>query len=190
MNKKNKNEKNLEKVEDNRGTYLAWLRDAHAMETGLITVLEKQAKETEKQPEMHKRIKQHLEETKMHADLMEACLKRNGGDTSKTKDFISKSTAAVNGLGMSMMGDAMVKNVYSSYSAEHMEIASYTALGAAARAMGDSETASVCEKILKDEVDMANWLIKHLPTVVTEQLGADGSRRISSSMMIPSSVFK
>ena len=54
-------------TEDQKKTYLAWLNDAHAMELGLVSVLEKQVEDTEGVPEMQSRIRQHLEETKQHA---------------------------------------------------------------------------------------------------------------------------
>jgi ferritin-like metal-binding protein YciE len=145
--------------------YLAWLNDAHAMERGLVTVLEKQVKETEDFPDMQQRIEQHLEETKRHATMVETAIKRNSGSVSGMKDFMSQTTAAVQGLGMSMMGDAMVKNVHSSYAAEHFEIATYTLLQAAAQEMGDDQTVVMCDQILQDEVNMANWLIEQIPEV-------------------------
>src|SRR5690606_21981073 len=126
-------------------TYIAWLNDAHAMEVGLVTMLEKQAKETEGMPEMNARIKEHLEETKRHAELVKACVDRHGGSTSTGKDVLSQISSTVSGLGTSMMSDAMVKNVHSSYAAEHFEIASYQTLRAAAEELGDSETVAVCD---------------------------------------------
>jgi ferritin-like metal-binding protein YciE len=54
--------------------------------------------------------------------------------------------------------------------AESFEIASYRALIAAARALGDEETARVCEEILRDEERMAAWLTENLPRVVQETL--------------------
>jgi len=156
--------------EEQKTTYLAWLNDAHAMEQGLVTVLEKQVAETEGKPEMQTRLKQHLEETKVHAEKVAGCIERNGSSPSATKDFASKAGATLQGLSMSMAGDAMVKNVHSSYAAEHFEIASYTVIQAAAEELGDDETASIVSDIIEEEIAMANWLIEQLPTVVEEEL--------------------
>lgn len=153
-----------------KDTYIAWLNDAHAMEVGLVTMLEKQAKETEGIPEMNARIVEHLEETKRHAEMVKACVDRHGGSTSTGKDVLSQISSTVSGLGTSMMSDAMVKNVHASYAAEHFEIASYQTLRAAAEELGDSETVSVCNEILKDEERMADWLMKQLPGVVKDHL--------------------
>lgn len=149
--------------------YIAWLNDAHAMELGLIVALEKQVAE-EGEPSMRKRIEEHLEETRKHADLIKECIERNEGSTSKGKNAMSQMGAMMDGLGMSMAKDTMVKNVLASYAAEHLEISSYTALKTAAESLGDKETAKVCETILEDEEKMAEWLMKQLPAVIEKQL--------------------
>ena len=153
-----------------KDTYLAWLNDAHAMEVGLVTMLEKQVKETEGMGEMNARIKEHLEETKRHAEMVKACVERHGGSTSTGKDVLSQISSAVSGLGTSMMSDALVKNVHASYAAEHFEIASYNTIRAAAEALDDDETVAVCDAILKEEKKMADWLMGQLPGVVKDHL--------------------
>lgn len=67
--------------------------------------------------------------------------------------------------------DELVKNALADYASEHLEIASYRALIVAARALGEQQTAQVCEGILRDEEEMARWLEQNLPTVVQEYLG-------------------
>ena len=162
-------------TEDQKKTYLAWLNDAHAMELGLVSVLEKQVEDTEGVPEMQSRIRQHLEETKQHAEKIATCIERHGSTPSTAKDFMSKMSATINGLGMSMMDDKMVKNVHSSYAAEHFEIATYTVIQAAAEELDDDETASICSDIIEDEIAMANWFIEQLPVVVEEQMQKDAT---------------
>ena len=88
---------------------------------------------------------------------------------------MSKMSATINGLGMSMMDDKMVKNVHSSYAAEHFEIATYTVIQAAAEELDDDETASICSDIIEDEIAMANWFIEQLPVVVEEQMQKDAT---------------
>ncbi len=156
--------------EKQKDTYIAWLNDAHAMEMGLVTMLEKQVEETEGDPKMQSRIKEHLEETKRHAELIESCVERHGSNVSAGKDILSKMSSALSGTSMSMMSDAIVKNVHSSYAAEHFEIATYNTLRAAAEALGDNETAEICDQILVDEEMMAGWLIEQLPIVVENHL--------------------
>lgn len=49
----------------------------------------------------------------------------------------------------------------------------YRILIAAAEAVGDAQTRSVCEIILQQEIEMANWLYEHIPTVTSEFLRRD-----------------
>ena len=139
-----------------RDTYLGWLRDAHAMELGLVTTLEKQAQDLEGTPQQA-RIMEHLEETRGHAEKVEACIERLGGEVSTAKDVTSKMGAALAGMAAAFSGDALVKHIHSTYAAEHFEIASYLTIQAAAETLDDPDTAQVCEAILADELRMAEW---------------------------------
>ncbi|MFP4893249.1 DUF892 family protein [Paraburkholderia sp. EG304] len=48
---------------------------------------------------------------------------------------------------------------------------------AAANAAGDIETRQVCEQILPQEIEMAKWLLEHLPETVTQFLGRSAADR-------------
>jgi ferritin-like metal-binding protein YciE len=52
-------------------------------------------------------------------------------------------------------GDEVMKGSLASYTFEHMEIASYRILIAAAEEVGDDKTARTCRKILGEEESMA-----------------------------------
>jgi len=150
--------------------YLAWLADAHAMELGLVKTLEKQIGDTTNKPSINAKLKEHLAQTQTHAAKVEGCIKRLGGDTSMGKDWLSQATAVMGGVAASVPEDALVKNLHSSYAAEHFEIATYTLLEAAARQLNDEDTAVVCREILADEQDMQAWLADALPRATVELL--------------------
>lgn len=65
-----------------------------------------------------------------------------------------------------MMTDEVTKGVGISYAFEHLEIASYRALVVAARSAGEQEVAQICEDILQQEIEMAEWLIEHQEAIV------------------------
>ncbi len=71
--------------------------------------------------------------------------------------------------------DEIVKGAMAGYVFEHFEIASYTALIAAAKTAGDAETVRVCEEILVQEEAMADWLATHLPEVTEEFMVRDAT---------------
>ncbi len=160
---------------DPRETLIGWLNDAYAMEKGLVQVLENHANDVKDRPEMYRRIAQHLEETKMHAERVRDCVKRLGGDVSTVKTAMGAVSGFFQGRSTGASPDELVKNALADYASEHLEIASYRALIVAARALGEQQIVQVCEGILREEEDMARWLEQGLPTVVQEYLGQTAS---------------
>lgn len=158
-----------------RDNLIAWLRDAHAMEQQAVTMLNAQYERLENYPELKARIGQHLEETKQQASLLEACLDRLAGGSSTMKDIAGKVTAMAQGLGGIFASDEVVKGAMASYTFEHMEIASYRILIAAAEYVGDTETVAVCERILDEELAMAEWLKDNLGALTLQFLTLDES---------------
>jgi len=155
--------------DDQKKMFVAWLNDAHALEESLITMLQKQIEE-EKDGEMKTKLEEHLEETKHHAQLVRSCIARYGEEPSGGKDLMGTIASAIAGLGVSMMHDKDVKNIHSSYAAEHTEIATYTVIREAASIGGDMETVTICDEILQDENEMAQFLLEQMPMVVNNHL--------------------
>lgn len=149
---------------------LEWLRDAHAMEKQADTMLTSMAQRIENYPELRSRIEQHIGETRAQARMLETCIHRRGGDTSTVKDLAAKFVAMGQGLSGLFVDDEIVKGAMASYTFEHMEIASYKVLIATAEAVGDSETVAVCQRILRQEQDMADWLSENLAAITATYL--------------------
>lgn len=142
---------------------LDWLRDAHAMEQQAEKMLKAQSERLENYPQIKARIDEHIEETLGQQQLIDECLTRLGGSASTLKDVGGKLMAFGQAVGGSLMSDEVIKGAMAGYVFENMEVASYTVLIAAAKAAGDAETQAACEKILPQEVAMAQWLLEHLP---------------------------
>jgi ferritin-like metal-binding protein YciE len=157
---------------DPKETLISWLNDAYALERSLVEVLENHAKDASDHPQLAQRISQHLEETKMHAERVKDCVERLGGSTSTMKTAMGKVTGFFQGMSTGAAPDELVKNALSDYAAEHFEIASYRALIVAARELGETEVARICEGILRDEEDMARFLETNLPMVIQGYLGS------------------
>lgn len=158
-----------------RANLITWLRDAHAMEEQAETMLASQHGRLENYPELRARIGKHLEETKQHAALLSTCLDRLDEGTSSMKVATGKLTAMAQGISGVFAGDEVVKGSLASYTFEHMEIASYRILIAAAESLNDQETVAVCHRILEEEVSMANWLEQNLGAVTLQFLSRDES---------------
>ncbi len=147
---------------------ISWLNDAHGMEESLIPILENHAKDARDHPQMQERIQEHLEQTRRHSALVKECVERLGGSTSTVKSGMSTVMGKVQSVMTGAAEDELVKNGIADYAAENFEIASYTALIAGAQQVGDQHTVQVCQQILHDEQNMAQWLADHLPGVARE----------------------
>jgi ferritin-like metal-binding protein YciE len=167
---------------DRNETLIGWLNDAHAMEQSITKVLENHAKDAKDHPQIQARIQQHLEETRRHAELVKGCVIRLGGSTSAIKSGIANVMGTVQGMSTGLARDELVKNALQDYSTEYFEMACYKALIVAAQDVGDQETVSVCQQIIRDEEAMANWLDQQLPTVVQETLRMQTMRPPSEGM--------
>ncbi|EBR9340000.1 TPA: ferritin-like domain-containing protein [Salmonella enterica subsp. enterica serovar Schwarzengrund] len=148
--------------------YHDWLRDAHAMEKQAESMLESMASRIENYPDIKARIEQHISETKHQITMLEEVLDRNGISRSVLKDSMSKMAAMGQSIGGMFPSDEIVKGSISGYVFEQFEIACYTSLLAAAKKAGDTASIPTIEAILKEEMQMAYWLIKHIPQT-TEQ---------------------
>jgi ferritin-like metal-binding protein YciE len=149
---------------------MQWLRDAHAMELQATNMLDGMARRIEHYPQLKDRIQRHLEETRSHAEMVESCIKRRGGDTSVLKDLAGRVVGMGQALSGIVMGDEIIKGAMAGYTFEHFEISAYRCLIAAAEEVGDAETARVCRQILEQEEAMAAWLGDHLGPTTRQYL--------------------
>jgi len=158
-------------------TLVDWLRDAHAMEKQAEQMLSNTAKRIEHYPELKSKIETHLDQTRRQAELVKGCLERHGESTSTLKD----TAGSIAGLGQALSGlfvsDEIAKASMASFTFEEMEIAAYKMLIAAAEECGDADTKRVCETILREEQEMAQWLDRNLPAITQQFL-----RRAESGM--------
>jgi ferritin-like metal-binding protein YciE len=149
---------------------MQWLRDAHAMEKQAEKMLSALAGRIESYPQLKRKIESHLRETQEQAERIESCIERRGGDTSLLKDAGAQLLAMAQGFSGIFAGDEVMKGSLASYTFEHMEIASYRILIAAAEEVGDDKTSRICRKILGEEEAMAEWLAENIESLTREYL--------------------
>lgn len=152
--------------------FVAWLRDAHAMERGFETALGTHADHARPEPMLYERLRQHQRETRRHVELLESALARHGADRSALKDLAGRVQAGLQARIAGAGADTMVKETLGGIAAEHFEIACYRSLQTAARELGDEETARMCDEILRDEESMARFLEEQLPSATKAELAA------------------
>jgi ferritin-like metal-binding protein YciE len=159
-----------------RAQLVTWLKDAHALERAEIPILERHAQQANPRPELRARLERHIGETERHMETIERCLDRYGERPSTVKDALARFGGTLESFATAPFGDTLVKNVVADYSMEHMEIAAYEGIRAAASRLGDEETVRACDSILDDERDMARFLGDALPAAVDSELDL-GRRR-------------
>ncbi|RVB76105.1 MULTISPECIES: DUF892 family protein [unclassified Mesorhizobium] len=162
-------------MSDTREWLVQWLRDAHAMEEQAETMLNGQLSRLDSYPELRERISRHVDETKGQAARLRTCLEGLGEDASTLKDAGGKLLAMAQSLSGVFAGDEVMKGSLASYTFEHMEIASYRILIAAAESLGETEVARACEQNLREEEAMAEWLKNKLPATTEQFLARTAS---------------
>lgn len=154
---------------------ISWLNDAHSMERSLVNVLEKHCKDAAEFPDLRARTEQHLNETRRHVEKVEECLRQLGEKPSMSKGVMGTVMGKVQGVATGMFRDEMIKNALGDYAAEHLEIASYRSLIAAAEELGLPDVARICSEILREEEAMAGWLEDHIPEITRLTLQKHGA---------------
>lgn len=145
-------------MKDPKENLAEWLRDAHAMESNQVAMLEKQSDSLAAFPSLQRRVADHAEQSRRHAELVENCLKSMGEETSVIKQGIGKVSGMISQLSASMSDDEPVKIILADTGIEHFEIACYRSLQAAAELCGESDIALAASQILREEEAMALYL--------------------------------
>ncbi|HVS66478.1 MAG TPA: DUF892 family protein [Thermoanaerobaculia bacterium] len=132
----------------------AYLADAHAIEAQAIQLLEK-APKLAGAPELERIYREHLNESRQHAQWIEQRLHELGGDTSTVKDVALRAAAVNWGLFFQALSETPAKLAVFAYAVEHLEIAAYELLRRVAMRAGDEPTVEITERILPQERAMA-----------------------------------
>lgn len=137
-----------------------WLLDAHAQEKQLERLLSATVAQLKDYPRIQERLQHHAIETRQQARLVQACIERRGGDTALVKEVAARCAdmAPAPDLAGALRPDEQATAVLSVYAVKHAEIGAYRMLAAGAYALGDVQTQQICERILEQEVAMAEWL--------------------------------
>ncbi|MGK9167446.1 ferritin-like domain-containing protein [Inquilinus limosus] len=147
-----------------------WLRDAYAMESQAVSLLETQASRLESYPEARAKVQEHLQQTHRQRQDVEDCLATLGVDPSDLKTLAQKMIANVQGLFNAMTEDEVLKHALGGYSFEQFEAGSYRMLAAAAREAGQPDIAATCERIQAEEEAMGDWIWQQMPILTKEYI--------------------
>lgn len=166
---------------DIKKTVADWLRDAYAMENQGIEMLERQTERLKNYPEMLAKAKEHTEVTRRQAERVRQCLERMGESPSTIKTAVSSLIGNAQSLSGIFTDDEVVKAGVFNYGFEQWEIANYTALITAAEQIGDQEMKRLLQENLREEQEMADWLLNHLPGVTRTFLNRQANDQMAEA---------
>lgn len=162
-------------MEKQREFLTAWLKDAYAQEKAIEASLHKHMEDAEDYPQLHGIYQEHYQITKSQAERLQQLLKNIfNEETSTLKTTIGNVAGAIKEVPMSVSQDRIVKDILNDYSIEHMEIASYKSLIAAAEELGENEIVRVCQEILTEEEEMSRLLDEQIGVITKEFLNKIG----------------
>ncbi len=156
-----------------RDRLIEYVQDAYTMENEIIEMLDRQIKTSVMFPSIQARIQQHRDASIQHRQRMEDRLTAYGKKPSAMKGFWGSVLGNVIATVGTTRRDSPAITVRDDYVAEHFEIVSYGMLIATAQALGDGETVHAAEANLYDEVEMADWLERHMAEATMFSLQVD-----------------
>jgi ferritin-like metal-binding protein YciE len=139
------------------------------METPARELMERQSERTGDFPEVQRRLRRHLEETKKQLGRLEDCLSRLNESTSSLKDTAMSAAANLTAMIQSMTSDAIIKNALANSAFEHYEIAAYKSLLALCREAGVNLSGPL-RASLQEEEEMAEWVDNHIEDMTLQHI--------------------
>lgn len=153
-----------------KDTFVAGLRNAHAMETQARELMERQSERLDQYPEVKAKITAHLQETNEQLRRLEQCLEACGESTSSLKDTTQSVMANAQAMMHAMASDEILKNTFANNAFENFEIAAYKSLVALCSPAGVEQARAQLETSLKEEQRMAQWIDANVEKVTMEYL--------------------
>lgn len=160
-------------TDEARDVLVTGLRNAHAVESQAMELLERQASALDDYPNVQTRVQQHLGETERQMERLEQALEMLDEDTSAIKDTALSALGNFMALANTMADDAILKNTFASYSFEHYEIAAYESLLELAELAGEREIAPLLQESLTEERNMADWLGSNVRPITRDYIRRD-----------------
>jgi ferritin-like metal-binding protein YciE len=160
-----------------------YLEEAHAMERGLVRVLQSQIAMTPRGA-YRKALETHLRETRDHSERVQRRLRelRRGANPLDIGRELAESllgqAIALSKLPLDLLRgsggeEKVLKAAKDTAATEALEIATYTALARLARDVGDDTTAALAESICADEQKMLERVLRELPRLTDAVVGAE-----------------
>lgn len=160
-------------------TYIAGIKNAHALEKQAQQLIERQLERIENYPEVERLLRQHMRETEQQIQRIDEVLHSFGEDRSLLKDLATQVSGNLAAIAHAVMPDEILKNHFANHAFENFEIASYESLIAMAEATGHAQHVSAYRASLGEEERMARSLREMTPQLTLKymRLQQEGASR-------------
>jgi ferritin-like metal-binding protein YciE len=162
---------------ETRDIFITGLRNAHAMESQALSVIDTQLGRLESYPEMITMLQQHRRETEGQIARLDQIFQGLGESASTFKDTAMSAMGSMQAMGHALAGDEILKNHMADYMFEHFEIAAYTSLITMAQTVGHTTAIPLLQQNLAEEQRFQQMLIESLPRVTEQFLSRTASGR-------------
>ncbi len=159
-----------ENMEKAREIFVVGLRNAYALESEALSIMNAQVDRMDAYPAVRNRIQVHIEETKIQQQRLESILSSLDEDYSSLKNAAATVMGKMAAMGHAVADDEILKNSFADFAFENFEIASYTSLITMAQALNMNTAVPLLEQTLAEEKAMAQWLNDNMPKVTTDYL--------------------
>jgi ferritin-like metal-binding protein YciE len=150
--------------------YVAGLRNAHALETEALQIMQRQVERLEHYPEMEQALRKHIRETEGQQRRVAEALHSLGEDRSMIKEFTTGLMGNMAALAHTVMADEIVKNTFANHAFENYEIAAYKSLIAMTEAAGHTQFLKGFEQTLREEQAMAQFIFDNVEAITRKYL--------------------
>lgn len=164
----------MDTTADLHTTFVAGLRNAHAMENEALSIMNAQVKREPEYTDLVARLRQHITETEEQVRRLDMLLSQLGEDGSLLKDTALSISGKLSAMGHATTDDEILKNLFSDAAFESYEIAAYQALITLAGAGGYDSAVPPLKASLKEEESMADWLNRNVPQITLRYVGEAG----------------
>ena len=160
-----------------RPMLIAWLKDVHLMEIRSLPALRQRAGCEPHGLYQRARRESHLHETEQHAERLRQALRALGSTPTPGLRDAEPVVVLTRDITARVFSDGTMISAIADLAAEQFEVATYTALIAAAEHAGEAEVARLCRLNRGEDEDMAEWLDAQIPIVIAQALRQVASNR-------------
>jgi ferritin-like metal-binding protein YciE len=152
-----------------------YLGDMVALESHILQAIGMQAKLLDDHVDAQRKVRTYRDTLSTHVDALKARLDELGGSpTHPLKEGVAAAIGVAAGLVDKMRTEEASKDLRDDYTAINHAIIAYEMMYTTALAAGDTKTADLCKRHLRDNAQFVMEINSFMPKLVLDELTQDG----------------